>query len=253
MRHTLLISFMVTLFFACSNNSDVKDIDYEQLYQKGLQALKKKRYLKAQENFNSVVLGASHTELGDDAQFYLAESYFLNKEYLLAIAEYEKLVRRMQFSPYVEKARYRICEAYVAKSPEYYHDQTYTRKSLEKLQEFLDDYPQSEHREEAQKTIIKLRNKLARKLYETGILYIKLEEYKSAKMAFSQVVEKYYDSDYFELAHFKIILCEIKLGELEEARDHFQQSKKYLEKIGQADTVAQWLESGKVYTKVTLE
>lgn len=253
MRHTPIIILTLSIFIACSNSSEVKDIDYEELFNKGQKTLKKKRFLKAQEYFNSVVLGASHTELGDDAQFYLGEAYFLNKEYLLAIAEYERLIRRMQFSPYVEKARYRICEAYVAKSPRYYHDQTYTRKSLEKLQEFLDDYPQSEHREDAQKNIIKLRNKLARKLYETGILYIKLEEYKSAKLAFSQVTEQYYDSDYFELAHLNIILCQIKLGELDEAKEHYNQVKNHLENIGKAETVAGWLESGKILTKVTLE
>ena len=37
------------------------------------------------------------TDLGDDAQYYLGEAFFRNEEYLLAVAEYEKLTRRMGF------------------------------------------------------------------------------------------------------------------------------------------------------------
>ena len=97
---------------------------------------------------------------------------FLNKEYILAIAEYEKLTRKMGFSPFVEKARFRICEAYRLDSPKYYHDQIYTEKALEKYQEFVDDFPNSENYDSALEAMVLLRDKLAKKLYETGLLYL---------------------------------------------------------------------------------
>ena len=62
---------------------------------------------------------------------------------MLAIAEYEKLTRKMGYSSFVEDARFKICEAYRIESPKYYHDQEYTLKALERYQEFLDDYPNS--------------------------------------------------------------------------------------------------------------
>ena len=39
----------------------------------------------------------------------------------------------MGYSPYVEDARFKICEAYSIESPRYYHDQEYTLKALERL------------------------------------------------------------------------------------------------------------------------
>ena len=49
----------------------------------------------------------------------------------------------MAFSPFVEDARFKICESYRIESPKYYHDQEYNKKYLERYQEFLDDYPES--------------------------------------------------------------------------------------------------------------
>ena len=101
---------MVIFSFKCASlkPGDAGDIDLQ--YEKAMKLLDKKKYLRAQEEFNNLVIRGTHTDLGDDSQFYLAESYFLNKEYLLAIAEYDRLIRRMGFSPYVEKARWRVCE-----------------------------------------------------------------------------------------------------------------------------------------------
>ena len=127
----IALSFLIT---ACSNKSSIKDIDYDLEFEKGKTALSKKKFIRAQEHFNTVVIGASHTELGDDALFFLGESHFYaKKEELLAIAEYDRLIRRMPFSPYIERARYRICEAYVRMSPRYYRDQTFSAVSYTHL------------------------------------------------------------------------------------------------------------------------
>ena len=157
----IFFSFSI-IFYGCSSNKFIRDIDYDAEFEKGKLALSNKKYVRAQDHFNTVVIGASHTELGDDALFYLGETYYYMGDRLLAIAEYDRLIRRMSFSPYVEKARYRICESYVILSPKYFRDQTYSEKAIEKLQEFIDDYPNSDKREEAQNNIKILRNKLSR-------------------------------------------------------------------------------------------
>ena len=71
------------MLYSCSSNTSRRDIDYNEEFEKGKAALSKKKYIKAQDHFNTVVIGASHTELGDDALFYLGESFFLEKNHLL--------------------------------------------------------------------------------------------------------------------------------------------------------------------------
>lgn len=230
------------LFYACAaEQASLNEADIKARFESGKRYLEKKKYLRAQEEFNYVILSGAHTELADDAQFYLGEAYFLNKEYLLASAEYDRLVRQLPFSPYVEGARYRICESYLAESPGYYHDQTYTHKALDKLQEFLDDYPNSEYRSEASAVIGDLRNKLAFKLYQTAILYIKLEEYPAAILALEELVEKYYDTDYIDRAHVAVIRCHSLGQDLEAARDYYDRVEERLVTAELSAEALEWI------------
>jgi len=116
---TSILLYTGLLISGCASNKTIAEIDYNAEFENGKAALNNKKYIRAQEKFNTVVVGASHTELGDDALFYLGESYYYAKDYLLAVAEYDRLTRRMPFSPYVESARYRICQSYVTISPKY--------------------------------------------------------------------------------------------------------------------------------------
>ncbi len=244
---------MTIAFTGCAGNKPIRDIDYKAEFEKGKAAFNKKKYVKAQLLFNTVVIGASHTELGDDALFYLGESHYFAKEYILAIAEYDRLIRRMPFSPFVEQARYRIAKSYVILSPKYFRDQTYSDKALGKLQEFIDDYPGSNRISEAEIDIRELRNKMSHKAYETGILYMKLEEYKSALITFVQVTDLYYDTDFIDLTHLKIIECHFQKGEIDEARAHYDLKRKNIENIKMDDLVDEWFIRGEVIDRIELE
>ena len=81
----------MVIFVSCSGTASRRDIDYNEEFENGKIALGKKKYIKAQDHFNTVVIGASHTELGDDALFYLGESFFYSKEYLIATVSYTHL------------------------------------------------------------------------------------------------------------------------------------------------------------------
>jgi outer membrane protein assembly factor BamD len=233
--------FLVSLgiIVSCAGKNPIKKLPLEERYKSGQEFLENKKYYKAQQEFQIVVLSGSHTEWGDDAQFYLAESYFKNKEYILAITEYERLTRKMKFSPYVEKCRWRICEAYVAESPNYYHDQSNTQKALQKLQEFIEEYPDSEFRDEANNTIKKLRNKLAEKINETALLYIKLHAYDSAITAYEELLSQYYDTDFADDAIVGIIRSYSLMKKVEEAKNYYQSNE---DKILSSDLKAKSLD-----------
>ncbi len=229
MRKYILIGIISVLFIGCASNQPKED-DYNGQLEYGKTLLEKKKYLKAQTIFQSLVMKASHTDIGDEVLFYLGESYFLNKEYLLAIAEYDRLSRRMGFSSFVEKARWRICESYVFESPKYYHDQSYTQHAIDKLQEFMEEYPDSEFRSDAHDTISDLRIKLATKVYETGILYMKLGAYDSAIVSFEELLNQYYDTPLVKDSHQKIIESYCKLPDLIAANEYYDKTNSQFDK-----------------------
>ena len=219
---SILIIISIGLMISCAGKKPLEKLSLEERYKRGQEYLENKKYYNAQQEFQIIVLSGSHTEWGDDAQFYLAESYFKNKEYILAISEYERLTRKMKYSPFVEKCRWRVCESYVAESPNYYHDQSNTEKALQKLQEFIEEYPDSEYRNEANKTVRDLRNKLAEKVLESALLYIKLHAYDSAIVAYEDLLRQYYDTDMAEKAHVGIIRSYSLMKKMDEAQNYYE-------------------------------
>ena len=197
----LLICISIFLSSCGISNPFDDNIPYKTRFDDGLAFFEEEKYVKSSQQFNIIVERASHTDLGDDALFFLAESYFLNEDYDLALIEFEKLVSRMGFSPYIEKSRWRICETLMLLSPNFYHDQDSSLKAITQIQEFLDDFPNSEYSKDADKLINELRTRLAEKNMETGKLYIKLKAYDSAMTSYEVVVNEYYDTKFFNDAN----------------------------------------------------
>ena len=195
------------------------NIPYKTRFEDGLEFFEEEKYPKAAQQFNIIVERASHTDLGDDALFFLAESYFLDEDYPFALIEYEKLVSRMGFSPYIEKTRWRICETLMALSPNYYHDQESSKKAITEIQQFLDDYPSSDYSFGADNLIKDLRLRLAEKSMETGELYFKLKAYDSAIVSYKIVINEYYDTQYYRNANLEVIRCLVLLDKEEEAKE----------------------------------
>jgi|TARA_B100001093_G_C26859047_1_gene1028997 outer membrane protein assembly factor BamD len=194
------------------------DVSYKERFDEGLRFFEEEKYVKSSQQFNIIVQRASHTDLGDDALFFLAESYFKNKDYDLALIEYEKLVSRMGFSPYIEKSRWRICESLTYLSPNYYHDQESSLKALSQIQEFIDDFPLSDFSKDASLLLNSLRARLAMKAMETGKLYVKLKAYDSAIVSYKNVINQYYDTVFFKDANLEIIKCYMLLGQQDNAK-----------------------------------
>ncbi len=216
-----LIFFSIIFFIAgCGWANPFDDqIPYKTRFEDGLVFFEDEKYAKSAQQFKIIVERASHTDLGDDALFFLAESYFLDEEHELALIEYEKLVSRMGFSPYIEKTRWRICETLMALSPNYYHDQESSRKAIVEIQQFLDDYPSSDYSVGADSLIKELRLRLAEKNMETGELYFKLKAYDSAIVAYKIVIKDYYDTTYYKDANLEVMRCLVLLGNNEEAKE----------------------------------
>ncbi|MCD6100171.1 MAG: outer membrane protein assembly factor BamD [Candidatus Marinimicrobia bacterium] len=204
------------LFLAgCSGQKEMVLKSGYDYYKAGMKFFKKKKWDKAIEKFDVVLLNYPGSEYVDDAKFYTGECYLKKKEYLLAINEYEELISRFPYSDYVERAAFKIGYSYYKLSPKFQLDQEYTRKAIQSLQDFIDTYPDSKFCKEAEKLIYELRNKLARKLYEAGKLYIKLREYNAALIYFDLVLESYYDTDWADDAELGKAYCYVKLRDFD--------------------------------------
>ena len=208
----------------------------EEQYEEAKRLFDRKKYYKAKLEFRLLVLNNQGSLLIEKAQFYLAETHFMMKEYILAIEEYEKLIRSLPRSEFVDDARYKIGMSYFKLSPHYALDQDYTHKAKTQFIQFIEDYSDSELQPEVVERLAECINKLAKKEYMTGDLYRKMNRYKSAIISYNAVINEYSETKFAELALFWKGECYRRMNELDESEKLF---KDFIDKYRKSDLIQQ--------------
>ena len=228
-----------------------QDIDLEEdlsfQFEKAMEFFNKNKYTRAKDEFDYIIMTDPGSKLANESLYFLAEAMFHLQEYDEASTIYDRYVR---FSPdftKIELARYRICECAINLSNSYQRDQSQTHNALVQLQMFIEDFPRSNSANDAEKAIGLLRMKLARKDYETGRIYLKLEEFESAMVYFQSVMNQYYDTTVADDARIGIIFTHILDDNHKGALSYLHsQTGKFLseDKFNEAETLLQDTEMG---------
>jgi outer membrane protein assembly factor BamD len=218
----LAAAFVLLAGLGCSNRKLRAGLSPEERMRVAKEMFAKGHYLDAKTQFQIIVASSGGTALADEAQFYLAECCFHLKDYVTAVAEYERLIRMYPNSRWVDDAQFKIGVSYFELSPKPGLDQEFTRKAVQALQVFLEDYPDSELRPQAEEYLRRCREKLAEKEFKAGELYRKMGYHESAVIYFNSVLEEYYDTQWAQKAlYWKAKELE-ELGRKEEALETYQ-------------------------------
>ncbi len=185
---------------ACSSEDIAPPRSAEVLFESGMLKFNDEEYQEAYDEFRLLTLQYQGSTLADDAQFTMGECKFRRGEYLLAAYEYEILIRTMPTSEFVANARFNRALCFFRLSPRSYLDQENTRKAIDEFQTFLEYHPTDPRAPEAEVKINELNTKLARKEFDNGIIYMKMEYYRAAVVSFDFILEKYHDTEYSEPA-----------------------------------------------------
>ena len=199
----ILIITSLAAIIGCSTEETVIQLSAEERFKLGMAKFKEQDYLEAIEDFKIVTLQYQGSQFGDDAQYYLAECRYVRGEFVLAAYEYDVLIRTAPTSEFVARARFRKATCYYQLSPESYRDQDYTHKSIDEYQGFLEYHPVDSLAPTAETRIHELNTKLAKKDFENGAIYLKMQYNKAALYYFDLVLEKYHDTPYAELAQLR--------------------------------------------------
>ena len=110
--------------------------------------------------------------------------------------------------------------------------QTNTLEAIERLQEFIEDYPISSNIELATEEISSLRLKLAKKDFESARLYLKLEEYDSALIYLNNVLAEYYDTNIIDEVRITIVFVYLLQNKSEMATSYLEnQEHNFISKL----------------------
>lgn len=177
-----LLPLLIAVFFAsCTQYQEIlrsEDVVLkynaaDSLYQLG----KYKKALKLMEQIVPAYRGKPQAE---KLMFIYANTFYNLEDYYLAGYQFERYETAYADSDSVEVAAYKSAKSYYQLSPRYSLDQTDTDKALERLQEFIDKYPESKYRAEANDLVLELRQKLEKKDYKVAEQYLNIEDFKAA-------------------------------------------------------------------------
>ena len=120
----------------------------------------------------------------------------------MAAFEFESFAKAYPLSEKVEDANYFSAYAYYKQSPVFSLDKNETNNAVEKLQEFINKYPNSERMSSANDLVQELRIKLEYKAFEIAKQYNTIRDYKSAIIVLDDFISDYPGTPYREDALF---------------------------------------------------
>jgi outer membrane protein assembly factor BamD len=194
------------------------------LFDQGMDDFQKEKYPSAVEKFQRLVYNFPGAIFIDSAQFFLAQSYFGNEEYELAAVEYNRLVSNYPQSQLYDDAQYMTGLCYFKGTPKHFGlDQEDLKLAVVAMENFILDNPDSELVPDARQVILEARTKLARKDYESGILYTKMYDLRAARIYFQLVIDEYTDTQYGGMALYRLAEIDYKEKDYQTASDRLNQ------------------------------
>ena len=157
----------------------------------------------------------------DKALYFLGRAYMGRRDYAMASAEFERLLREFPGSEYAPDARYLLGVAGYEQSLPAELDPTTTINAIDQLKLFVRLHPESPFVPDAESRIEKLRERLAKKQYLNGKLYLKLNQPAAARFYFEIVLDEYGDTAWAPMSALSIAESYETEDEMEKAADEY--------------------------------
>lgn len=212
---------MVTAFFLLSlvgcglfKSKEAKELEKtaESLIMEGMDAYQRKKYEKAGEAFQNLKDRFPYNPYAIVAELKLADSYYLNKEYLLAATaykEFEKLHPANEIIPYVI---FQLGMCYFKLMPTIDRDQSDALRAVQEFERLIKNYPGSEYATQAEANLIKAKKNLAAHEFYIGEFYLTQKKYEAALVRFEGILREFPEAAQPPKLISRIELCKEKLS-----------------------------------------
>lgn len=231
-KFTFFALFILSMASCANGFEKIRTSDDTKLqYDKAFEFYENGDYLKARSLFEillSTLRGKSESE---KVYYYYAQTYYQTRNYKSSIQYFENFTQTFLNSQYREDAEFLMAMANYKLSPAFRLDQSFTTKSMNLFQAYINKYPQSEKVAEANTLIDEMQKKLERKAYEEGKLYRDRKMWDSAKQSLTNMIKDFPDSEFIEEARFMIAQSDYLIAE---NSIRFRQIERYEKAIEQA-------------------
>lgn len=223
-----ILFFLASLFIiSCATEFGkvVKSKDVAYKLKKADEYFAKKKYKQAEELYVDLFPIYKGTENFEDLYYKYAYCSFYQKNYSDAENLFKGFLEVFPTSPKEEEIAYMHAYTYYLESPKVDLDQSNTLKAIGMMQTFINTHPGSPRIKEANEIIDKCRVKLEVKEYNAAELYYKMQQYRAAGIAFSNLLNNYPESakgDEYKLMVLKSYYQFAKMSITEKQEERYQ-------------------------------
>jgi len=192
MKKLLVVILTLTLLSSCSEyQKALKAEDISQKFQTGENLYNEGKYNKANKLFAQIVPSYRGKPQAEKLMYLYCMTFYKMEDYHLSGYQMERFVSSYPSSEKAEEISFLETKSYYMLSPVYTKDQTETVEAIDKLQLFINNYPNSEYLQEANKMVKELDYKLEQKAYAIAKQYNHLEDYQASIKAFDNFIFKF--------------------------------------------------------------
>ena len=179
MKKNILLTLLAALLLSsCGEyNKLLKSTDYEYKYEAAKSYFGKGQNTKAATILEELITIMKGTDKAEESLYMLGMTYYNQGDFITASHYFTTYYNTYPRGVYTEQARYFSGKALFLDTPAPRLDQSSTYKAIQELQMFMEYFPQSSKKEEAQNMIFALQDKLVMKEYLSAKLYYNLGNY----------------------------------------------------------------------------
>lgn len=211
-------NFLVTLLIlitvsSCSEyQKALKSEDTAVKFAKGTELYEAGKYNKANKLFAQIVPGYRGKPQAEKLMFMYSNSFYLMKDYYLSAYQFERFESAYPKSEKAEEALFLSAKSYYELSPVYSKEQKETREALEKLQLFINKFPESQYIVQVNDMVKELDYKLEKKAFEIAKQYNRISDYEASIKSFDNFILEFPGTSYREEAMFYRLDAAYKLS-----------------------------------------
>ena len=189
MKKFIYILIVLVGLSSCSEyQKALKSEDIAMKFKLGEELYNAEKYNKANRLFAQIVPNYRGKPQAEKLMYLYSQSFYKMRDYYVAGYQFERFASSYPKSEKLEEASFLAAKSSYMLSPIYTKDQTETNKAVEKLQEFINLFPNSEYAPEANKLVQELEYKLEKKAFEIAKQYDWISDYEASIKSFDNFI-----------------------------------------------------------------
>lgn len=193
MKKYISLLVLSVILLSCKTEMDqaMKSADKDFILKVANEKFSKKKWTDALALYDRLPNLVAGTDDAPNVVFNSAYANYYDKNYRLAANQFKNFVVSFPQDSRKEEAAYLSALCYYEGSLQYNLDQSNTESAITELQNFLNEYPDSERSKNITQLVDELTYKLEFKAFENAKQYYKMGEYKAAAVTFENVLEDF--------------------------------------------------------------